>query len=176
MQNKNDKTIVFLFCIAAFLTGCDRQDKASSVIPELSSITTADTGHVCGMTIKNYPGPKAQAFIIHTDSPLKFCSTTDLFSWLLQPDTPAILRAAYVHDMGAAGVTWASPSDKHYVPAKLALYVINHDLSGAMTPTLASFKEEQAAHGFIKEHGGKIVRYEDISLELLFAMSVKHAH
>lgn len=162
--------------MAVALAGCDRQDKSGTGIPVLSPITSTDTCYVCGMTIKNFPGPKAQAFIKHSDTPLKFCSTTDLFSWLLQPDTPPLLRAAYVHDMGAAGVTWASPSDKHYIPVREAYYVINHDLSGAMTPTLASFKEEQAAHDFIKKHGGKIVRYEDISLELLSNMSVRHSH
>jgi len=175
MQNKNYKTIAFLFGLAALMAGCDRQNESISVAPELSPITTADTGHVCGMTIKNFPGPKAQAFIRHSEVPLKFCSTTDLFSWLLQPDTPAVLRAAYVHDMGAAEASWDNPSDKHYIPAKLALYVINHDLPAAMGPTLASFKEEQAAHDFIRKHGGKIVRYKDINLELLSGMVLSHS-
>lgn len=154
------------------VSGCDKPDQPTFA-PVLKTISAADECHVCGMEIINYPGPKAQAFIRHQDTPLKFCSTVDLFGWLLQPDTPAILHSAYVHDMGAASA-WNKPSDEHFVNVQQAWYVIGHNKSGAMGPTLASFQEKQAAEEFIKQQGGRILHFDEIDLELLAELRMKH--
>ena len=122
-----------------------------------------DECHFCGMEISNFSGPKAQAFIHHRESPLKFCSTIELFSWLLQPDTRAILHSAYVHDMGAAG-SWDKPSDDDYVNTLDAWYVVEHSQLGAMGPTLASFQKKQAAEDFIQQYGGHLLRFNDIDI------------
>lgn len=166
LQRFTSISILFLFLLASLsLTACDnnRQDTA---LPKPVKISAGDECHLCGMIIARFPGPKGQAFVRHHAQSLKFCSTVDLFSWYLQPDTAAIIRVAYVHDMGAAP-SWDRPSDEHYVDIRAAWYVAGHDQPGAMGHTLASFKHRRAAEAFIRQHGGRLLSFEDIDLALL---------
>lgn len=167
MKHLNARFFTHALLLAAvfFITGCDESKKTSTAhIPE--EITSADECHICGMNIVHFPGPKGQAFIRHQHSALKFCSTVELFGWLLQPDTPAILDKAYVHDMGAA-TAWKKPDEQHYVEVTKAWYVAGHNQYGAMGPTLASFKEKQQANIFIKQHGGRLLGFSEIDLKVL---------
>ena len=165
LLSRNTLTIIVLLTTILSITGCDKSQETSTIrIPE--SITVEDQCHICGMHITGFPGPKAQAFIRHQHTSLKFCSTADLHGWLLQPDTPAILETAYVHDMGAA-TSWDKPSDKHFVDVRKAWYVAGHDQRGAMGPTLASFKEKQSAETYIKQHGGRLLGFSEINMEVL---------
>lgn len=161
--------ILSLFLLGSiFISACNRVEE-KQVTLEPTAITPGDECHLCGMIIRSFPGPKGQAFIRHRAQPLKFCSTVDLFSWLLQPETEAILQTAFVHDMGQAP-SWDSPSDKHYVKATEAWYVVNHQRKGAMGHTLASFRHRQDAELFIKQYGGRVLRYEKINLKLLASL------
>lgn len=169
---KSLKVITGTIIISMIVIGCNKSGK-ETFTPVLQPISVGDECHVCGMEIINFPGPKAQAFVRHQHAPLKFCSTVDLFGWLLQPDTPAILHSAYVHDIGAAPA-WNKPSDEHFVNVQQAWYVIGHKKMGAMGPTLASFKEKQAAVKFIKQQGGRILRFNEIDLELLAELRLKY--
>lgn len=159
------KILILLFVSSLFISSCDKAEQ-DLVTRVPTAITAGDECHLCGMIIRSFPGPKGQAFIRHHEPALKFCSTVDLFSWLLQPDTPAILQVAFVHDMGAAP-SWESPSDKAFVKVTEAWYVAGHQLKGAMGHTLASFRNKQDANIFIKKHGGHLLRYDDINLDLL---------
>lgn len=158
------KTIATLSLV---LFGAFSVNVYSDSLPALSPIEAGESCHVCGMIVTNFPGPKGQAKIKHNETTLKFCSTADLFTWLLQPETPAMMRSAYVHDMGAASATWDKPSEKDYVDAKKAWYVVGGDQMGAMGATLASFREKAAAEQYMKQHGGMIKRFADIDLELM---------
>lgn len=131
----------------------------------LEAIHADDECHVCGMTVARFPGPKAQAFVRHREHSFKFCSTHDLFSWLLQPETAAIVEAVYVHDMGATD--WEHPADDAFVDAKSAWYVIGHDQRGAMGPTLASFHNRGAADDFAVRHGGRVLSFQQVDLDVL---------
>jgi copper chaperone NosL len=75
--------------------------------------------------------------------------------------------------MGAAP-TWNRPSDEHFVNVQQAWYVIGHKKKGAMGPTLASFNEKQSAEEFIQQQGGRILRFNEIDLELLAELRMKH--
>ena len=146
------------------LTGCsDEPEQSALASPE--PITDADACHVCGMTITNFPGPKGQAFMKNDPEALKFCSTMDLFTFLKQPENETQISHAYVHDIGET--TWENPADDAYIRAVDAWYVVGHDQPGAMGHTLASFAEQEPAEAFRDEHGGEIIRFEDIDLELL---------
>ena len=169
------KIVLLIFILAVINIGCDKTEQAAT-IPSLMPLTAADECHVCGMRITHFPGPKGQAFIKHQQQSLKFCSTVDLFSWTLQPDTTALLQTAYVHDMGAAAASWKTPSEAHYVDAKQAWYVAGHNQMGAMGPTIASFKQRHAAVSFIKQHGGNLLRYEQVDLTVLSNLSGSHSH
>ncbi|MDH5446189.1 MAG: nitrous oxide reductase accessory protein NosL [Gammaproteobacteria bacterium] len=160
--------IVVLFC----LISCNKQANTIDIKP--IALSGGEICHVCGMDVTGFPGPKAQAFIHHQEQPLRFCSTVDAFSWLLQPDTPAILRVAYVHNMGAHS-EWKNPDEKHYINAKKAFYVTSTQLTGAMGPTLASFKEESSAKDFMKKYGGKLFTYSEINFEVLSKLQLKNS-
>src|SRR5690606_8119875 len=117
--------------------GCERGAEVADAGHQLEPIVPGDECEVCGMLIDGFPGPKGQAFIRQRSAPLKFCSTVDLWSWMLQPEIEGVLEAAYVHDMTA--VDWERPDDDRYVDARAAWYVAGHSQRGAMGPTLASF-------------------------------------
>jgi len=45
--------------------------------------------------------------------------------------------------------------------------VAGHRLPGAMGPTLASFARRAEAEAFARAHGGRVLAYDEITLELL---------
>ena len=159
------KILTLLLLGSVLISGCNETEQ-QTVTSVPTAISAGDECHLCGMMISRFPGPKGQAFVRHHDPALKFCSTVDLFSWLLQPETSASLQIAFVHDMGAAP-TWENPSDNHYVKATEAWYVVGHKRRGAMGHTLASFHNEQDAGLFARKYGGRLIRFDDITLELL---------
>jgi len=134
----------------------------------------SDECHLCGMVITRFPGPKGEIFEQEVEQVRKFCSTRDLFSHYLQPENIHRVSDIYVHNM--AKVPWAKPDDIGYmINAREAIYVINHKLSGAMGPTLASFGKETDAQAFITENGGEVMRFSEINLDMLASLSpVEH--
>lgn len=154
----------------AGLAGCsDEQEASVACAPE--PIADGDECAVCGMFIAGSPGPKAQA-CLRDGRLLKFCSTSDLFVWLLQPDSPPQLRQAYVHDMGQAA--WDDPSHDAYIAADTAVYVTEQPLMGAMGPTLAAFGRAADAEAFLAEHGGRLLTYEEVDVATLNDLARSH--
>jgi len=146
------------------LNACEKSDQTAKALPPVA-IESGDECHVCGMTIDRFPGPKGEAYVRGASRPFKFCSTRDLFSWWLQPENTIAATSVYVHDMSQTD--WKHPSDEHFIDARTAWYVIDQPLPGAMGPTLASFGRETDAKAFVRKHGGRLIRFQDISLELL---------
>ncbi len=154
---------LFWILLLLALGGCGEQQQAGPRPPV--PFHDGDECHVCGMLIARFPGPKGEAWVRGGARPLKFCSTRELFGWLLQPDSAALAEAVYVHDM--AQNDWQHPDDTRLVDARKAWYVVGSDLKGAMGPTLASFARREDAEAFAGRHGGRIIRYQDITLDLL---------
>ncbi|MEJ2345663.1 MAG: nitrous oxide reductase accessory protein NosL [Gammaproteobacteria bacterium] len=150
--------------LAALAIGCGKSEQASKSLPPVA-IQSGDECHVCGMIIANFPGPKGEAYVRGADKPFKFCSTRDLFSWLLQPENKVAATSVYVHDMGSTD--WAHPADSAFVDARKAWYVIDQPLKGAMGPTLASFARKADAEAFMRQHGGRLVRFHDVTLDMV---------
>lgn len=149
------------------LHGCEKSEQsAKQQLPV--AIEPGDECHVCGMIIDNFPGPKGEAYVRGAAKPYKFCSTRDLFSWWLQPENKIAAMAVYVHDMGKT--RWTHPSDKDFVDARKAWYVIDQPRPGAMGPTLASFARKADAEAFIRKHGGRLLQFQDITLEIIANM------
>jgi copper chaperone NosL len=156
-----------LLLLALLLAGCDQQQQAGvsrSPVP----FHAGDECHVCGMLITRFPGPKGEAYVYHEQRALKFCSTRDLFAWLLQPETTAVVEAIYVHDM--ANTDWNHPDDRHLIDARTAWYVVGSTRRGAMGPTLASFAKRADAEAFARQYGGRVLPFESITLPVLEAM------
>ncbi len=127
--------------------------------------------HLCGMVILPFPGPKGQVFVKGQPHSLKFCSTVDLLSWLLQPENQYRIDTFFVHDMAKAN--WKQPEEQFYVRGDSAWYVWGHNKKGAMGHTLASFKEKQDALAFSQKFGGKLYQYKDIDVALLTSFTQK---
>ena len=162
------RVLMFLpLLVLLLLAGCSESEPVALATAE--PIESGDSCHVCGMLISEHPGPKGQAFLDKQTMALKFCSTTDLFAFLRQPENETRLSHAYVHDVAAA--PWARPDDEAFVLASEAWYVVGHDQRGSMGHTLASFSQQTDAETFRNEHGGELLTYDDIDLELLARLS-----
>lgn len=161
-------SLILLPWLLLSLNGCDNQQAQTTRKLEPIAIEHGDECHVCGMIIDRFPGPKAEAFIRHQAQPLKFCSTRDLFVWLLQPESEALVQAVFVDDMEQAA--WEAPQVSDMVPAETAWYVVGSSREGAMGPTLASFAHKAAAEAFAEKYGGRVLAYEDVDMNTLDSM------
>lgn len=121
------------------------------------------TCKVCGMIIVDFPGAKAQ---IHYKKGKydSFCSTLDMFIFYLQPDRPADISAVYVNDMGQADME--HPAGR-WTDAATAFYVYGGNAAGAMGEALVPFAEIKDAEAYVKQHGGSIVKFNDVTMEML---------
>ncbi|MDI5935209.1 nitrous oxide reductase accessory protein NosL [Halomonas kalidii] len=153
-----------LLVLSLLLTGCGSEPDGNP-LAAAQPIGDGDSCHVCGMLIEAFPGPKGQAYLDRDTVPRKFCSTTELFAFLLQPENEARLSHAYVHDVAAA--PWGTPDDEAFIPAGEAWYVVEHERRGSMGHTLASFRERRHAEAFRDTHGGRVLAFEEIDLALL---------
>lgn len=150
---------------AITLTACSGNEEQTMAKPEPVHFESGDECHVCGMVITNFPGPKGEAITEKDQHVRKFCSTKDMFAWMLQPENVNRDHTLYVHDM--AQTEWEHPDDTALIDAPDAFFVVGSDRTGAMGPTLASFATEDAAHGFMMEYGGQVLKYSEITMEHL---------
>lgn len=142
------------------LTACD-QVPETKMVRQAVAIESGDECHLCGMIIGNFPGPKGELYIKTADTTKKFCSTRDMFSFLLDPEYQKQVKEIYVHDM--AKTPWTSPKDSYFIDARKAWYAIGSSKKGAMGKTLASFGTQADATAFVSEFGGKVYRFEEIT-------------
>ncbi len=148
---------------AGLLSGCgDKAAEQTSLTPvEIDRSTSCELD---GMLLADYPGPKAQIHYAGQDKPSFFCDTVELFNTLLAGEQVRPIRAVYVQDMGQAH--WEEPKG-HWIDAKSAIYVVGSKRHGSMGPTIASFAQEADATKFAGEHGGKVLRFGDIKLDMV---------
>ncbi|MGI2260463.1 nitrous oxide reductase accessory protein NosL [Shewanella sp. GXUN23E] len=129
------------------------------------ALTEHDRCHICGMVIVNYPGPKGQLTLKDSDTIPKFCSSRDMFNFALQKENQRQISDLFVHDAGTTD--WQNPSDSAFIDAKTAYYVYGTTRKAVMGPAVAPFSTLEAAEQFAREYGGRVLRFEDITLELL---------
>jgi copper chaperone NosL len=144
---------------AVVLSGCSRSEAAAVHAIEPGAETPCSLD---GMTLADYPGPKAQILYERGD-PDFFCDTVEMFSIFLKPEQQRAVRAVFVQDMGQAD--WAHPAG-HWTDAKSAFYVAGSRARGSMGPTIASFAHEQDASAFAAREGGTVLRFEQVKPEM----------
>jgi copper chaperone NosL len=132
-----------------------------------------DACAVCGMYLEGSPGPRAQAWLDGRAKPLVFDSTRDFFAYVLQPENQSTLRELYVQD--SARIDWQQPThaSASFIDARTAFYVAWQALPGSMGPTLAPFATHAAAEAFVREHGGAVLRFDDLTLTLVAALDYR---
>ncbi|BDM65597.1 nitrous oxide reductase accessory protein NosL [Shewanella sp. NFH-SH190041] len=129
------------------------------------AIDAHDRCHICGMMITKYPGPKGELILKNTESVPKFCSSRDMFNFALQAENQRQIQAYYVHDAGKTD--WAKPDDSAFIDAKTAYYVYAPQKKAVMGPAVAPFSSLEAAEKFAAEYGGRVMKFDDITLSLL---------
>ena len=131
-----------LVALSVFLVGCSEEPQ-ERMLKQAVAIESSDECHLCGMIVANFPGPKGEAYQSGNDDIMKFCSTRDLFSYLLQPENERQIKEVYVHDMSKT--PWQKPEDDYFIDAKSAWFVVGSNQKGAMGQTLASFSKQEHA-------------------------------
>lgn len=130
-----------------------------------------DDDAVCaldGMSIRDYPGPKAQ--IVFKDGRINFfCTLAELFE---SGDGAFATGASYVQDMGQAN--WDKPRG-HWIAAGTAFYVVDSRAQGAMGPTIGAFARRQDAQAFAAREGGRVLDYSQVH-QALRAQGAKPVH
>jgi copper chaperone NosL len=114
-----------------------------------------------GMTLADYPGPKAQIHYAQGEPEL-FCDTVEMVSIYLQSAKQRPVVAMFVHDM--ARNDWDHPAS-NWIDARSAYYVIGSKRRGSMGPTLASFAQQSDAAAFAGKEGGKVLAFDQITLD-----------
>lgn len=149
-----------LIVIAFLLIGCSKEDSAET---SPMTLTKDHACKICGMILVEYPGPKAQVVYKKGESET-FCSTPHMFMATLHPERPRNISAIYVHDMGKAD--WDHPKNE-WIDAKTAYYVLGGDKKGPMGEPLAPFSALTEAEAYVKDHKGEIVRFDEITMDML---------
>lgn len=151
-------TIVFVLAALLALAGC-----SPTAVPTAPAEIADDTACALdGMLLRDYPGPKAQIRYAE-GSPEFFCDTVEMFAMILNPAQARRIVSVYTQDMARAD--WNDPRD-HWIDARTAIYVQGSDLDGSMGPTLASFARLEDAQAFAQQHGGKVLKFEEITPEM----------
>ncbi len=157
-----------IILLALGLGACNSSNDSASKKHDPVAIKSGEECHLCGMIISKFAGPKGELYD-QSGHVQKFCSTRDMFSWYLQPENQNNTQEIYVHDMGRA--SWNKPNDKYLIPARSAWYVLGSNMTGAMGPTLASFKQKADAKIFIRKHGGTLLPFKDITQAVITKMN-----
>ncbi len=147
---------------ALLLAGCGPGPEASAPVTP-AAITADAVGQYCGMNLSDHPGPKGQVHLAGRSRPVWLSSARDTFAFLMLPEEPKSVLAAFVSDMGRATAPDAAPADA-WVEARAAWYVTGSHAPAAMTGAeLYPFAEEAAARAFAATHGGAVRRFADIT-------------
>ncbi len=158
INRTNVLTILTLMLLV--FSGCTEGDVVKPLPVEL---TRGHACAVCGMITVDFPGAKAQ--IHYRNGKVDtFCCTLHMFSFYLQPDRPPNITAVYVNDMGKAD---REKTGGHWIDAKKARYVVGGDVMGPHGEALAPFAELKDAEAYIMEHGGKLVGFDDVTMDML---------
>lgn len=155
---------LFIIIFISLLSACNYQESTKEAHQALP-FESSDECHICGMIIMRLSGPKGQAFDTRNDRMKKFCSTSELMFWYLQPENKPNVAEIYVHDMALS--SWENPDDSYLISAKDAFFVINSKKQAAMGKTLISFSNIVDAELFTKTYAGNIVTFDQITLDLL---------
>lgn len=145
---------------AVLLAACSQQT-AQNIAPV--EITRETACSLDGMTLADYPGPKAQILYAEATAPEYFCDLMEMFDIYLKPEQARKVDAIYVQDMGQA--QWDEPKG-HWIDAKSAFYVVGSKKMGSMGPTFGSFAKEDDAKEFIRANGGKVYKFGEITPDM----------
>lgn len=122
-----------------------------------------DACPVCGMLVARHPEWLAQV-TSEDGSEAFFDGPKDLFKYLLAPERYAPEKAG----VGRTAVLVTSYYEGAAIPARQAYYVVGSDVTGPMGAELVPHRSLEDAEEFVRDHHGeKIVRFDEVTPELL---------
>lgn len=163
------KRRAFLLALLAtpLLASCKRDDVAAALRPR--EVNDASVAQFCGMNLTEHSGPKAQIFIRGLPDPYWFATVRDAFAFLMLPESPKAVAAAFVNDMAKAK-NWDQPEPGLWVEAGRAFYVIgSRRRSGMNSDEAIPFGASDAAEKFVAAEGGRIVRFDEMPRDYILA-------
>jgi copper chaperone NosL len=143
------------------LAACQQAATAPPAAVEANAETTCSLD---GMTLSDFPGPKAQMFLGNKATPDYFCDTIEMFAIYLKPEQARLVTALYVQDMAQAD--WRHPIG-HWIDARTAFYVAGSHAKGSMGATLVSFAKEAEARTFMQQQGGTLYRFDQVTPDMV---------
>lgn len=151
--------------LAALVVVSACREDAAAVAPDPVPMTGDALGYYCQMSLSEHGGPKGQVHLEGSPYPIFFSQARDLIAYLREPERTAPITAAYVSDMAKAA-SWEEPGVDNWIAASEALFVVGSDATGGMgAPELVPFGTEAGARNFMSEHGGELMRLDDIPSE-----------
>lgn len=149
------------------LLGCGAQE--TSVAPLPVALSDDAVGYYCGMTLAEHEGPKAQIIVEGRDEPYWFAQVRDGVYFLRSPEETAVVRAFYVTDY--ADVELHQPvRNTQWIAAAEAFFVIDSRMKGGMgAPETVPFSTAESATLYVADHGGRIVRLNEIPDDYILA-------
>lgn len=145
---------------AILVASCNKQENAAA--PPPFALTQDAMGRYCGMNVLEHPGPKGQIILQQVPEAIWFSSARDTLAFTMLPEEPRDIAAIYVSDMSKAP-TWDEPGAENWIDAKTAFFVIGSARRGGMgTEEAVPFSSEADARAFAGEHGGRVVRFEEM--------------
>ena len=148
-----------LSSLAAIILLAACSHAATNILPQEPTRDTACA--LDGMLLLDYPGPKAQMHFAE-GKPEFYCDLLDMFRLMLAPEQKRPVSAIFVQDMGKT--SWEHPAG-NWIDAKTAIYVAGSRKPGSMGATFGSFSSMQDAEAFMHKEGGKILHFDQITLE-----------
>jgi copper chaperone NosL len=159
----DNKLKIFSFvALLLLLVGCSEQDATQN--KENTAKEHVSSCHSSGAVISEFPGAKGELYSRTIDRINKFCSTRDLFLFMLQPENRHLIKEVYVHDMSKA--LWDTPNDDDFTNARTAWFVISSSQKDPIEKTLGSFSDKADAEVFINEFGGELYAFNEITIDL----------
>ncbi|MFT6649510.1 nitrous oxide reductase accessory protein NosL [Pseudophaeobacter arcticus] len=147
-----------LIALAALLLSACKEDETALPLP--IEMTAEAVGYYCQMDLLNHEGPKGQIHLAGMAAPIFLSQVRDTIAYLHMPEQSHAVQATYVQDMANAE-SWAKPGS--WIAANKALYVVGSDQMGGMgAPEFVPFSDEAAAANFIANHGGALLRFDEI--------------
>lgn len=151
--------------------------------PDAVTVSEGATCDVCGMVIRQHPGPTAEIFYRDQepnghDNPARFDSVWEAYQYEFEKEKADWADVAfYVTDYSA--VTYETSTDgddtlisRHYEAPSFAavddvVYVVGSEVKGTMGRDLLGFSDRSDAEAFQSEWGGSLTPHDGVTPEIV---------
>jgi len=156
--------------------------------PAAVTIPEGATCEVCGMVIRQHPGPSAEIFYADQEpegheNPARFDSTWEAYQYEFERDGEGWEDVAfYVTDYSAVDYDiFEDGGDtlitRHYEASAFAAatdvtYVVDSEVKGTMGRDLIGFTEESDAELFQSEYGGSLTTHDGVTPEVVAGLGM----